>query len=127
MRALTYEKHGDARDGVVKKVFDPRPGPGQIVVRVVAAALNPIDWKIVEGRFPFLVFPRKPFVPGWEAAGLIEAMDSRVSGFQIGEEVLVSTGPAAGAVAEKLVVSALHVANKPAGLSFEEAAALPRR
>ena len=52
MRALTYEKHGDPREGVVKKVFDPRPGPGQIVVRIVAAGLNPADWKIVEGRFP---------------------------------------------------------------------------
>jgi NADPH:quinone reductase-like Zn-dependent oxidoreductase len=125
MRALTYEKHGDPREGVVKNVFDPRTGPGQLVVRVVAAALNPADWKIVEGKFPFLVFPRKPFVPGWEAAGVVEAMDSRVSGFRVGEEVLASTGPAGGALAEKLAVSALHVAKKPAGLSFEEAAAVP--
>src|SRR5512145_2349402 len=63
VRALCYERHGDPRDGVVKKIFDPRPGPGEIVVRVVAAALNPVDWKIVEGRFPFLVFPKRPFVP----------------------------------------------------------------
>lgn len=125
MRALCYEAHGDPRSGVVKKVFDPRPGPGQLVVRVVAAALNPADWKIVEGKFPFLVFPKKPFVPGWEAAGVVDAMDSRVSGFRIGEEVLVSTGPSGGALAEKLAVSALHVAKKPAGLSFEEAAAVP--
>ena len=82
MRALTYETHGDPRDGVVKKVFDPRPGPGQLLVRVVAAALNPADWKIVEGKVPFLAFPRKPFVPGCEAAGVVEAMDSRVAGFR---------------------------------------------
>jgi NADPH:quinone reductase-like Zn-dependent oxidoreductase len=125
VRALTYERHGDPRDGVVKKVFDPRPGPGQLVVRVVAAALNPADWKIVEGKFPFLAFPRKPFVPGWEAAGVVEAMDPRVSGFRVGEEVLVSTGPSAGALAEKMAVSALLVAKKPASLSFEEAAAVP--
>ncbi|HYN40243.1 MAG TPA: NAD(P)-dependent alcohol dehydrogenase [Thermoanaerobaculia bacterium] len=125
MRALCYEAHGDPRHGVVKNVFDPRPCPGQLVVRVVAAALNPADWKTVEGKFPFLAFPKKPFVPGWEAAGIVEAMDSRVSGFRIGEEVLVSTGPSAGALAEKLAVSALHVAGKPANLSFEEAAAIP--
>ena len=124
MRALTYEKHGDPREGVVKKVFDPRPGPGQIVVRVVAAALNPVDWKIVEGRFPFVSFPWKPFVPGCEAAGVVEAMDSRVAGFSAGDEVLVSTG-LGGGLAEKVAVSALHAVKKPASLSFEEAAAIP--
>ena len=124
MRALCYETHGDPRDGVVKNVFDPRPGPGQILVRVVAAALNPADWKIVEGKFPFLVFPKRPFVPGCDAAGVVEAMDPRVSGFHVGDEVVLSTG-LAGALAERAVVSALHAVKKPANLSFEEAAAIP--
>lgn len=124
MRALTYEKHGDPREGVVKKVFDPKPGPGQVVVRVVAAALNPADWKVVEGRFPFLVFPKRPFVPGCEAAGVVEALDPRVSGLREGDEVVVSTG-FGGALAEKVAVSALQAVRKPAGLSFEEAAAIP--
>jgi hypothetical protein len=124
VRALCYERHGDPRDGVVKNVFDPRPGPGQLVVRVVAAALNPADWKIVEGKFPFLLLPKTPFVPGCEAAGIVEAMDARVSGFRAGDEVIVSTG-LRGALAEKVAVSALQVARKPANLSFEEAAAIP--
>jgi NADPH:quinone reductase-like Zn-dependent oxidoreductase len=124
MRALTYAAHGDPRNGTVMKVFDPRPGPGQILVRVVAAALNPVDGKIVEGRLPFLTFPKRPFVPGCEAAGVVEALDGRVSGFRPGDEVVVSTG-LGGALAEKAVVSALHVARKPASLTFEEAAAIP--
>ena len=124
MRALTYEKHGDPRDGVVKKVFDPRPGPGQVVVRVVAAALNPADWKIVEGRLPFLKLPKRPFVPGCEAAGVVESLDARVSGLREGEEVVCSTG-FGGALAEKVAVSALQVVRKPGALSFEEAAAIP--
>jgi NADPH:quinone reductase-like Zn-dependent oxidoreductase len=93
-------------------------------VRVVAAALNPADWKIVEGRFPFLLFPRRPFVPGCEAAGVVEAMDGRVAGFRSGDEVVVSTG-LGGALAEKVAVSALQAVKKPAALSFEEAAAIP--
>jgi len=124
MRALTYERHGDPRDGVVRKVFDPRPGPGQLLVRVVAAALNPADWKIVAGSFPFLVLPKKPYVPGCEAAGVVEAMDARVAGFREGDEVVVSTG-LGGALAEKVAVSALLAVRKPAALSFEEAAAIP--
>ena len=124
MKALTYERHGDPRDGVVKKVFDPRPGPGQLLVRVVAAALNPADWKIVEGKAPFLLLPRRPFVPGCEAAGVVEAMDSRVAGFHVGDEVVVSTG-LGGALAEKAAVSALHAVRKPGNLSFEEAAGIP--
>ncbi len=124
MLALTYEKHGDPREGAVKKVFDPRPGPGQVVVRVVAAALNPADWKIVEGKLPFLVFPKKPFVPGCEAAGVVEALDARVSGLREGDEVVFSTG-LGGALAEKVAVPALQVERKPTALSFEEAAAIP--
>ena len=124
MKALTYERHGDPRDGVVKKVFDPRPGPGQLLVRVVAAALNPADWKIVEGKAPFLLLPRRPFVPGCEAAGVVEAMDSRVAGFHVGDEVVVSTG-LGGALAEKAAVSVLHAVRKPGNLSFEEAAGIP--
>lgn len=124
MRALTYDRHGDPREGVVRKVFDPRPGPGQVVVRVVAAALNPADWKIVEGKFPFLAFPKKPFVPGCEAAGIVESLDARVSGLREGDEVVFSTG-LGGAFAEKVAVSALQAVRKPAALSFEEAATIP--
>lgn len=124
MRALTYEKHGDPREGVVRKVFDPRPGPGQVVVRVVAAALNPADWKVVEGKLPFLFLPKRPYVPGCEAAGVVESLDPRVSGLREGDEVVCSTG-FGGALAEKVAVSALQVVRKPAALSFEEAAAIP--
>lgn len=124
MKALCYDGHGDPRDGVVKNVFDPRPGPGQIVVKVVAAALNPADWKIVEGKAPFFVLPKRPFVPGCEAAGVVETMDARVSGFREGDEVVVATG-LGGALAEKAAVSALLAVKKPASLSFEEAAAIP--
>ena len=124
MRALTYEKHGDPREGAVRMVFDPRPGPGEVVARVVAAALNPADWKIVEGRFPFLAFPKRPFVPGCEATGVVESLDPRVAGLREGDEVVFSTG-LGGALAEKVAVSALQAVRKPAALSFEEAAAIP--
>ena len=124
MRALTYEKHGDPREGVVKKVFDPRPGPGQVVVRVVAAALNPSDWKVVEGKFPFLFLPKRPYVPGCEAAGVVESLDPRVAGLREGDEVVCSTG-FGGALAEKVAVSSLAAVRKPASLSFEEATAIP--
>lgn len=124
MRALTYEKHGDPREGVVTKVFDPRPGPGQVVVRVVAAALNPVDGKIVGGKIPFLFLPKRPFIPGCDAAGIVESLDARVSGLREGDEIVCSTG-LGGALAEKVAVSALHAVRKPAALSFEEAAAIP--
>ena len=124
MRALTYSTHCDPRSGTVTRVFDPRPGPGQVVVRVVAAALNPADWKVVEGKLPFLFLPKRPYVPGCEAAGVVESLDPRVSGLREGDEVVCSTG-FGGALAEKVAVSALQVVRKPAALSFEEAAAIP--
>ena len=111
----------------VLKVQDapaPAAAPGMVVVRVAAAGVNPVDWKIREGYMKDLMPWTFPATLGNEIAGTVEAVGSGVTGFSPGDEVHGSTGPT-GAFAELVVVDAKSLAHKPAGLSMVEAAALP--
>ncbi|MFF1608011.1 NADP-dependent oxidoreductase [Amycolatopsis sp. NPDC058278] len=102
----------------------PEPGPTEILVRVHAAAVNPVDWKVRRGG-GFLGEP--PFTVGWDVAGVVEEAGFGAIGVQEGDEVLgMPWFPRpAGAYAEYVAAPSRHFVRKPAGLSFAEAAALP--
>jgi NADPH:quinone reductase-like Zn-dependent oxidoreductase len=94
----------------------PIPGEGEVLVRVHAVSINPIDWKFRRGMRPTPL----PAVLGSDISGTVAA--SRAEGFAEGDEVF---GMAAGAYAEFAVASAERIARKPAGVSHAQAAALP--
>src|SRR5438445_8336439 len=94
----------------------PTPADGEVLVRVHATSLNPIDWKYRRGMMP----KELPAVLGSDVSGTVEL--SRADGFAAGDEVF---GLAAGAYAELAVADAGRLARKPAGVSHEQAAALP--
>ncbi|MGW5735565.1 MULTISPECIES: NADP-dependent oxidoreductase [Streptomyces] len=102
----------------------PEPGPGQLLVAVRAAGVNPVDWKLRAGKrrpgAPPAAFPE---VLGSEAAGVVEAVGPDVEGFAVGDAVFGS--PVTGGFAEYTLLPAARTAHKPAGLTFAEAAALP--
>ncbi|MFI9326717.1 NADP-dependent oxidoreductase [Kitasatospora sp. NPDC052868] len=99
----------------------PDPGPGQLRIAVRAAGVNPVDWKIRRG---LLGRGRElPAVLGTEAAGVVERIGPGVEGFTPGDEVFGVT--AAGAYAEQALLVAAQSARKPAGVGFDQAAALP--
>jgi NADPH:quinone reductase-like Zn-dependent oxidoreductase len=100
----------------------PRPLPqtGEVLIRVVAAGVLPIDWKIRKGLFPMPV--KFPVIPGTAFAGIIEAVGPDVVGLQIGQEVFGRSTN--GTYAEYTTALAESVALKPASISFEEAATL---
>jgi NADPH:quinone reductase-like Zn-dependent oxidoreductase len=106
----------------------PEAGPGDVLVRVHAAALNPAHWHILRGD-PLvarlmgvgLTRPKAP-VAGIDAAGVVEAVGANVRGLANGDEVL---GFCRGALAEYACAAADLVVPKPAGLTFEQAAAVP--
>ncbi|MGV9313684.1 NADP-dependent oxidoreductase [Streptomyces sp. NPDC003691] len=98
----------------------PEPGPGQVRIRVVAAAVNPIDYKIRSGAFRNAFTTPLPSVPGFEAAGVVDAAGPGVRSLTPGDEVFGFTD--SGAYAEYALASV--VVPKPPELSFEEAAAL---
>ncbi|MFD4475615.1 NADP-dependent oxidoreductase [Streptomyces sp. NPDC058471] len=102
----------------------PEPGPGQLLVAVRAAGVNPVDWKLRAGkRRPGSPPAEFPEALGSEVAGVIEAVGSDVVGFAVGDAVFGN--PDTGGYAEYTLLPASLAAHKPAGLSFAEAAALP--
>jgi NADPH:quinone reductase-like Zn-dependent oxidoreductase len=121
MRALKFHKTGSLSDARVEDVPRPTPGPGEVLVRVRAAAVNPSDIKNVLGGFPQTTLPR---TPGRDFAGVVEAGPPE----WVGRAVFGTGGGLGftrdGSHAEFLAVAVEGVVEKPARLSFEEAAAV---
>ncbi|GAA3101726.1 NADP-dependent oxidoreductase [Streptomyces rectiviolaceus] len=102
----------------------PEPGPGQLLVAVRAAGVNPVDWKLRAGkRRPGAPPAEFPEVLGSEVAGVVEAVGADVEGFAVGDAVFGN--PDTGGYAEHTLLPASLAAHKPRGLTFAEAAALP--
>ncbi|MQS14978.1 NADP-dependent oxidoreductase [Streptomyces kaniharaensis] len=101
----------------------PAPGPGQVLVEVRAAGVNPLDFKLRAGAMA-AVFPVPlPFVPGFELAGVVRSVGPDVTAWAPGDEVFGAV--MGGAHAEHALVPADLLARKPATLSWEQAAAIP--
>jgi NADPH:quinone reductase-like Zn-dependent oxidoreductase len=99
---------------------DPEPGPGQLLVRVRACAINYPDVLIIEDKYQFK--PPRPFAPGGEVAGTVEAVGEGVSGWAEGDRLIAMIGH--GGLAEKVVVSAAQAVPLPPERSFEDGSAL---
>lgn len=99
----------------------PVPGPGQVLVRVHAAGVNPADWKIRNG----LVTGDLPLTVGLDLSGVVESAGPGATGFRPGDEVYGVTFPPNGSYAEYVAVSADFLASKPRSLDHVHAAALP--
>jgi len=125
MKAIVYTRHGLPIDDPASLVDidlpEPAPGPRDLLVRVHAVSVNPVDTKIRRGAA--VTAPR---VVGWDAAGIVEAVGSGVTGFKPGDEVYYAgslTRP--GSYSELHLVDERIAGHKPATLAFEDAAALP--
>jgi NADPH2:quinone reductase len=118
MRALLCSELGPASKLSIAEVDDPHPGPGEVVIGVVAAGLNFPDTLIIEGKYQ--TSPALPFSPGGEAAGEVVEIGEGVTGVSPGDWVIgMSTH---GAFAERWVVPATSVLPIPAGLDTAAAA-----
>jgi NADPH:quinone reductase-like Zn-dependent oxidoreductase len=124
MRAAVTEAFGGVDRVVVREVAKPAPGAGEVLVRVRAAAMNPLDGNLREGRLRFIYWLRPPFVLGVDVAGEVEAVGPGVTRTRPGEAVFGGL-PRPGAHAEYAVAGEDHFLPKPGGLSFEEAVAIP--
>ncbi len=124
MRAAVTEAFGGVDRVVVREVPKPAPGPGEVLVRVRAASMNPLDCRLREGRLRFVSRLKPPFVLGVDVAGEVEAVGPGVTQTWPGEAVFGEL-PGPGAHAEYVVAGEEHFLPKPDGLSFEEAAAIP--
>jgi NADPH2:quinone reductase len=120
MKALLSKVVGGPDTLVLEEVPDPKPGPGEVVIAVKACGVNYPDLLIIEDRYQFK--PPRPFSPGGEVAGVVEAVGAGVKAFKPGDRVIGSAF--AGGMAEKLVVEAERCIPTPAGMPFDEASAL---
>jgi NADPH:quinone reductase-like Zn-dependent oxidoreductase len=126
MKAIVINGYGDA--GVLKyqEVAIPVPADNEVLIRVKATALNPIDSKIRNGYLQSIMPISFPFILGWEASGVIEATGKNVAGLKAGDEVYTRPNfRKAGGYAEYMTVAESEVALKPKSLSFIESAAMP--
>jgi NADPH:quinone reductase-like Zn-dependent oxidoreductase len=126
MRAVLQDEFGDASVLRLAEIQRPEPIPTEILVRVRAAGVNPVDWKIRSGPGRASYLPL-PLVLGWDVAGVVEEVAPTVTRFKPGDEVFgMPWFPrAASAYAEYVTAPARQFARKPAGISFAEAGALP--
>jgi NADPH:quinone reductase len=120
MKAVWVKQHAPFAEITVADVPDPEPGPGEVVVDVVAAEANYPDILVIEGKYQ--VKPRLPFAPGKACAGRVARLGAGVSGLSVGDPVAVQVEY--GAYAEKVVARAESCFRVPAGMGFDTAAAL---
>lgn len=120
MQAIRVHQFGGPEELKLEQVPDPQPGPGQVVVRIKAVGVNPVDTYIRAGKYGPKQFP---FTPGTDAAGVVEAVGAGVLNVKVGQRVYIY-GTATGAYAEKCLCTATQVHPLPDRLSFEQGAAV---
>jgi len=126
MRALHYRKYGSP--DVLQLVDMPPPSParGQLLIRVCAASVNPIDWKLGSGKLRMLRPTSFPHVPGFDVAGEVTAVGRDVEGFTVGARVHARLDRGVGAASAEYTLALPSVTSlMPAGMDYATAAGLP--
>lgn len=120
MKAIRIHTFGEPEVMQLEEVPDPRPGPGQIVVRVHAAGVNPVETYVRSGIYPK---PPTPFTPGNDGAGVVEAVGPEVNQVTVGDRVYIA-GSISGTYAEKSLCLATRVHLLPPQASYAQGAAI---
>ncbi|MGR8960040.1 NADP-dependent oxidoreductase [Rhizobium leguminosarum] len=125
MKAALLKSYGDVDQFEIGDIPMPTPGPGEILIKIEASAVNPFDLILRQGFMAKFIPLPLPAVLGGDAAGTISALGDGVTGFAVGDRVVADfAANGKGAHAEYGVLPATSVAKLPAGLSFEEGASL---
>lgn len=128
MKAIAYERFGNAQVLELKEVRDAHPGSDSVLVQVKAASLNPVDYKVRQGHLQGLIDTVFPVIPGWDVAGVVVKTGLDTPEFEVGDEILAYARKdviSGGTLAELVEVPVRTAVHKPKELTFEEAAALP--
>lgn len=125
MKAFVVERYG--KHGLrAAQVPQPSVGPRDVLVRVSAASINPLDKMIRNGEFKLLLKYKTPFVLGHDVAGIVKRVGADVRDFKVGDEVYARPRDLRiGAFAEYIAIDHADIARKPNSLTIEESAAVP--
>ncbi len=122
MKAVRIHAYGGPEVLKYEEAPRPKPGPGEFLIRVYAAGVNPVDWKIRQGYLNHSL----PLIPGWDVSGVVEATGPGVAGLKKGDEVYSRPDIGRdGGYAESIVVRESEVAPKPKSIDHIRAAAIP--
>ncbi|MGJ0392652.1 MAG: NAD(P)-dependent alcohol dehydrogenase [Methylocystis sp.] len=126
MKAIAVDGYGETADPKLRDLPDPQPGDEEILVRVRAAGVNPLDWKILQGQLRLFIRLRFPYVPGSDIAGDVVTAGARANKFKAGDPVFAfSDSRRGGGYAGLGVINQAAAARKPDSLDYAEAASLP--
>ncbi|MCT7352440.1 NADP-dependent oxidoreductase [Streptomyces sp. 15-116A] len=128
MKAISYARYGGPEVLELGETRDPKVGPDSVLVKVRAAAVNPVDWKCREGYLDGVLDAVFPVIPGWDVSGVVVQPGVAVAEYAVGDEVIGYVREdflSRGTFAEYVAAPVRTLARKPRNLSFEEAAGLP--
>lgn len=126
MKAIRIHEFGGPEVLSIDEIPVPQPAPDEVLIKVHATSVNPVDWKIREGQRKEKFPVKLPLTLGWDVSGTIEALGEKVGAFRKGDEVYGRPDPTKnGAYAEYIVVKANIISIKPTSIGHTEAAAVP--
>lgn len=126
MKAIRIHEYGGLDVLRYEEAPIPKPGPGEVLVRVHAAAINPVDWKVRAGYVRDWLKYKLPLIPGWDFSGAIEELGPDAGAWKTGDAVYARPDIARdGAYAEYIAVRASEIAAKPRSIDHVQAAAIP--
>jgi NADPH:quinone reductase-like Zn-dependent oxidoreductase len=123
-RAIRFHDYGGAEVLRFEEIEQPAPKDGEMLVRVHAASVNPVDWKIRDGLVRKRLNPQLPVIPGGDLSGEVAAVGPGVTDFRVGDPVFAMIG-LLGAYAEHVTFKAAMAASKPASIDHVQAASVP--
>jgi NADPH:quinone reductase-like Zn-dependent oxidoreductase len=122
MKAIVLHEYGPASTLTYEDVEDPKPAEGEVLVRVCATSINPIDWMVRSGAIKDIIPVEFPYIPGYDLAGTVLEVGEGVTSFEPGDRVMAI---ALHTNAELCTVQATNLVKIPDGLEMTTAAALP--
>jgi NADPH:quinone reductase-like Zn-dependent oxidoreductase len=125
MKTIRIHSFGGPEQLEVDTLPDPQPGPGEMLVKVAAASINPVDYKIREGAYPAVKADKLPYTLGRDISGRVETCGAGVSRFQVGDLIYAMLGIERGGYSEYVIVKDSEAAAIPARLDLIAAAAVP--
>lgn len=126
MQAMGFRRYGSVNVIEPLTLTQPTPGPDSVLIRIVAAGINPVDRRIRSGQLRLVLWIKLPFVPGYDIAGVVAAIGAQVTQFRPGDLVYAMTPlRQGGGYAEYAVVAAQHIAHAPPGITCTQAAGTP--
>lgn len=125
MKAVVIREYGSPEVLQYQEVEPPKIKPDQLLVKVRATCVNPVDWKIRKGMLKLITGNKFPMILGFDLSGDVVEVGSQVTRFKVGDAIYGNVGLLGGAYAEFAAVPEKSVALKPTNMIYEEAASVP--